>query len=370
MTVPFLDLSWQEKQISDTREALFQEIISSNAFVLGPFVSRFEKEFAQYVGANESVGVSGGTHALTMIFNALNIGKGDEVIMIPTTFFASASSVVFAGATPVFVDIDPLTRDFDFTKLRQAINPNTKAILAVHLYGHAANMQAISDIAEEYNLIVVEDASQAHGALFNGKRVGTFGAASAFSFYPGKNLGAYGDGGAVATDNPEIAKKVRALRNQGCVERYDHTYLGYNGRLDALQAAVLLAKLPHLDKWNQMRREIAEKYLANLAGLPITLPPVRDPAEPVWHLFVIEVAPETREDLIVFLAGKGIATGKHYPIPVHLTPAFNFLNLSEGSYPAAERLAASAVSLPVYPGMTSEQVEVVVEAIKEYFHAN
>ncbi len=260
MNVPFLDLRWQETQIQDDRAKRFSTIIDSTAFVLGPHVAAFEQEFATYIGTTHAVGVSGGTSALMMIFRALGLKEEDEVLMISTTFIASASGVVLGGGRPVLVDIDPQTRDFDFEKLEAAVTRNTKAILVVHLYGQPSDMDQITAFAERHNLLIVEDACQAHGALYKGRRVGSFGTAAAFSFYPGKNLGAYGDGGMVVTNDDEIAKIARALRNQGCVEKYDHEYLGYNARLDALQAAVLSSKLPHLDSWTKKRQMNADLY--------------------------------------------------------------------------------------------------------------
>lgn len=367
MNVPFLDLAWQETQIHDDREERFNDIIKNTAFVLGTHVANFETEFAKYCERDFAVGVSSGTDALTMIFNALGLKADDEVITIPTTFFASATAVIHGGGRPVFVDIDPNTRNFDFAKLEAAITPQTKAIVSVHLYGVPVDMTAVMDIANRHNLLVVEDCCQAHGAFFDGKRVGTFGQAAAFSFYPGKNLGAYGDGGAVVTNNEQIAKHVKAQRNQGCIEKYDHTVLGYNGRLDALQAAVLSSKLPHLDTWNQLRREIADQYVEAFAHLPVGLPYVPSGAVPVWHLFVLQLLEGNRDAFMSFLKERGVATGIHYPIALHRTPALAFLGYREGDFAFAETLASQCVSLPIYPGMTKEQVAYVIETVKSYF---
>lgn len=368
MNVPFLDLTWQETQIREDRERRFAEIIAKSAFVLGPHVAEFEHSFAEYCGTADAVGVSGGTHALTMIFRALGIGEGDEVLMIPTTFTASATSVIYANARPIFSDIDPKTRDFDFVQLEKSVTPRTKAILPVHLYGQPSDMDRINTFAKQHNLFVVEDACQAHGATYKTRRVGSFGAAAAFSFYPGKNLGAYGDGGAVTTNDLELAKTVRALRNQGCFEKYDHKLLGYNGRLDALQAAVLSAKLPHLDSWNEMRRSVAARYLKEFANLPVGLPMEMPETESVWHLFVIELREGAREPFMAVLKEKSIATGIHYPAALHETPALSYLGYKKGDFPHAERLAANCVSLPIFPGMTDEQVSFVISTVREYFH--
>jgi len=368
MNVPFLDLSWQEKQIRAERERAFAEIIEKNAYVLGPYVASFEQAFAEYCDVSETVGVSGGTHALTMIFRALGIEEGDEVLMIPTTFMASATGVIYAGGRPVFSDIDPVTRNFDFSILEKSVTPKTKAILPVHLYGQPADMEQVTDFAKRYNLFVVEDACQAHGARYKGKRVGGFGNAAAFSFYPGKNLGAYGDGGAVTTNSADTAGTVRALRNQGCFEKYDHKLLGYNGRLDALQAAVLSAKLPHLDEWNEMRRAIAMRYLDEFVQLPLQLPVVSENTEPVWHLFVVSLLNGERENFMQTLKDGGIDTGIHYPLALHQTPALAYLGYKNGDFPHAEHLASTCVTLPLYPGMSDEQVAYVIQTVKEYFN--
>lgn len=368
MKVPFLDLSFQEKEIKEERERRFSEIIDSSAYVLGDAVTSFEKDFSAYLGVTHAIGVGGGTHALTMIFQALGIGKGDEVIVSASTFIASVTGLVQLGARPVFVDIDPTTRMPSLSALEKAISPKTKAILAVHLYGQPADMEGIVALAEAHHILVVEDACQAHGALIGGKRVGTFGVASAFSFYPGKNLGAYGDGGAVVTNNDEIARTVKALRNQGCITKYEHEYLGYNSRLDALQAAVLSSKLPRLDVWNQQRTNIAEAYRRGLENTSFGLPPNIPNTKPVWHLFVLDILKGERAHFMTFLQERGIATGIHYPIPPHLTKALAPLGYTEGMFPETERLARSCVSLPIFPGMTEQQTQAVVDAVLSYDH--
>lgn len=367
MTVPFIDLAWQEAQIREDRERRFAEILKDSAYVLGPHVQEFEKSFAEYVGVESAVGVSGGTQALTFIFKSLGIGPGDEVIMIPNTFFASAVGVLEAGGRPVFADIDPETRNFDFNKLEQSITSRTKAILPVHLHGVPADMDAVRAFADAHGLLVIEDACQAHGAQYRGRRVGSFGNAAAFSFYPGKNLGAYGDGGSVVTNDSGLARVVSALRNQGCITKYEHEYLGSNGRLDALQAAVLSAKLPFLDEWNDLRRSIADRYLAGLADTSVKLPHVPPNTEPVWHLFVIEVPGDSRASFQDFMAEHGIATGIHYPFPLHLTKALAGLGYKAGDFPAAEYFAEHCVSLPIYPGMSDDFVEKVISSVRAYF---
>jgi dTDP-4-amino-4,6-dideoxygalactose transaminase len=368
MNVPFIDLAWQEAEIREERMRRFQDVIDTTSFVLGPQVKEFETAFADYTETQYAVGVSGGTDALTIAFRALNIGEGDEVITIPTTFMASVSSFMFTGATPLLVDIDPATRAMDLEQLEAAITPRTKAILAVHLYGLLADMDAIQQIADKHSLLVIEDAAQAHGARYKGRRAGSMSAAAAFSFFPAKNLGAYGDGGALVTSREDVAIMARALRNQGCITKYDHTYIGYNSRLDSLQAAVLIPKLARLDTWNQLRRDIAQSYLTEFSTLPLKLPVVLSDTESVWHLFVVEVPEGERERFMGFLSERGIASGMHYPIALHRTPALAHLNYAEGAFPHAERLAANCVSLPLYPGMKAEQVDAVISAVRAYFH--
>jgi len=368
MNVPFLDLSWQEAHIQEERERRFAKVIASSSYVFGSELEEFEAAFASYTGASYAIGVSGGTHALSMIYRALGIGPGDEVITIPTTFIASVTGLIYAGARPVFVDIDPKTRNFDFSQLEAAITPRTKAILPVHLYGLVADMDRVQALADAHELTVVEDACQAHGATYKGRPAGSMSAAAAFSFYPGKNLGAYGDGGAVVTSDERIASMVRALRNQGCIEKYDHEYLGYNGRLDTLQAAVLSSKLVHLPQWNEMRRGIADRYLTELAGLPLVLPAPLPDTEPVWHLFVVQVPDGEREQFMRHLTDVGVASGIHYPTPLHRTTALSGLGYGDSSFPEAERLAGSCVSLPLYPGMSDDQVAHVIGTVHSYFH--
>ncbi len=368
MTVPFIDLAWQEARIREDRERRFAEIIKDSAYVLGSHVAEFETSFARHVGVESVVGVSGGTQALSFIFKALGIGPGDEVLTIPNTFFASAVGILEAGGRPVFADIDPKTRNFDFSILERSVTPHTKAILPVHLHGVPVDMDALRAFADAHGLLVVEDACQAHGARYRGECVGSFGNAAAFSFYPGKNLGAYGDGGAVVTNDVALARIVSALRNQGCITKYEHEYLGSNGRLDALQAAVLSAKLPFLDEWNAMRRSIADRYLLGLADTPLVLPYVLPDTEPVWHLFVVEVPDARRDSFQAFMAERGIATGIHYPFPLHTTKALSHLGYSQGDFPVAERFAEQCVSLPIYPGMPSEFVDEVIAAAHAYFN--
>jgi dTDP-4-amino-4,6-dideoxygalactose transaminase len=367
MKVPFVDLGWQEAYIRTRRETRFADVIERSAFVLGPEVDAFEKSFAAYCGSSEAVGVANGTDALALIYTALGIGRGDEIVTIPTTFIASISPFIHLGATPVFVDIDEQTRNFDISRLKVAITSRTKAILVVHLYGDIPDMDAILAVAKEYNVPVIEDACQAHGAAYKGKRAGSFGVAAAFSFYPGKNLGAYGDAGAITTNDHALAEKIRKLRNHGGVRKYEHACLGFNSRLDTLQAVVLDEKLKFLDAWNTMRREIARQYRDGLFDIAsMRLPNPSADVEPVYHLYVVEVLKGSRDAFMAALKEKGVSTGVHYPDPLHRTPA---LSVQEyGPFPVAEGYASRIVSLPMYPGMTEEQVAFVVATIRHFFH--
>jgi dTDP-4-amino-4,6-dideoxygalactose transaminase len=368
MKIPFVDLHWQEAQIHVDRERRFRDVIERTAFVLGPEVEEFEQKFALYCGTQDAIAVANGTDALMLIYKALGIGEGDEVITIPTTFIASVSPFAHLGAKPVFVDIDKETRNFNLKELEKAITPRTKAILAVHLYGTMSDMDAVAAIAKRHEVALIEDACQAHGAEYKRKKAGSLGIAAAFSFYPGKNLGAYGDGGAITTSDAELAARIRMLRNHGGVEKYEHTLLGFNSRLDTLQAVVLDEKLKRLPEWNIERRRIANRYIQELEGLPLKLPVVYPDTEPVWHLFVIKVGQDERDSFRAALEKEEIATGLHYPTPLHLSKAFSYLGYKAGDFPESEELAAGCVSLPMYPGMTDAQITHVISAIRAYFH--
>lgn len=369
MNVPFVDLSWQENEIKKERERRFSEVIKKTAFVLGPQVEDFERNFASYCDVREVVSVGNGTDALALIATALSIGADDEVITIPTTFIASISPFLHRGARPVFVDIDPKTRNFDLLALRQAITEKTKAIIVVDLYGDIPDMDAILKLAQDHKVLLIEDACQAHGARFKGKRAGSFGVAAAFSFYPGKNLGAYGDGGAITTNDTEFALRLRKLRNHGGVAKYEHELLGYNSRLDTLQAVVLDEKLKRLDAWNDMRRRIARRYQSELESISaIRLPPQRPDVEHVYHLFVIEMLEDDRAKFMDYMRGQNIGVGIHYPEPLHRVRAISSSRQTCGSFPAAEHYTKRIVSLPLFPGMTEEQIAQVCDAIKQYFH--
>lgn len=368
MNVPFVDLAWQHKAIEDKLKKRFEAIFERASFVGGKDVEEFENNFARYLGVRHAIGVANGTDALFLSLRALGIEPGDEVITIPTTFVATASAIVHAGATPVFVDIDPATRNFDFSLLTLRLGPRARAIIPVHLYGEPADMNAVLRIARAHNLKVVEDASQAHGAEYRGKKVGIFGDFGCFSFYPGKNLGAYGDAGMIVTESEDLAAGVQRIRNHGGIRKYEHEILGYNSRLDSLQAAVLDEKLKFLDEWNQMRVRIARMYDDGLRGVKeiAVFPPAAD-ASPVYHLYVVKLCSGDRVDFIRYMNDRGIATGIHYPEPVHLLQPFQRFGYKKGDFPIAEEYMRAIVSLPIFPGMTDDQVQYVIKAVKEYF---
>lgn len=364
MEIPFVDLRAQYRQIQSEVDPAVLAVMQRGDFVLGGAVSEFEREFAQYCNVEHCVGVDSGYSALELIVRAYDIGPGDEVITAANTFIATTLAISNAGATPVLVDCDPHTYNIDATKIEAAITPRTKAIMPVHLYGQTADMDAIVDIARKHGLFVFEDAAQASGARYKGRRAGSLGDAAAFSFYPGKNLGAYGDGGAVTTDDAAIAEKIRLLRNIGQKVKYHHEVKGFNNRLDTIQAAVLKVKLPHLDGWNANRRRAAAKYAELLADLPFVTPATADYAEHIFHLYVVRMS--GRESLMDHLKEKGIATGLHYPIPIHLQPAYAELGYKRGDFPVTEAYADEIVSLPIFPELDDEKVAYVANAIHEF----
>lgn len=365
MEIPFVDLKAQYRQIKDEVDPAVLAVMQRGDFVLGGAVSEFEREFAEYCNTEHCVGVDSGYSALELIVRAYDIGPGDEVITAANTFIATTLAISNTGATPVLVDCDPQTYNIDASKIEAAITPRTKAIMPVHLYGQAADMDAIVGIARKHGLLVFEDAAQASGARYKGRRAGSLGDAAAFSFYPGKNLGAYGDGGAVTTNDAAIAEKIRLLRNIGQKVKYYHEVKGYNHRLDTIQAAVLRVKLPYLDGWNASRRRAAATYAEMLAGLPIVAPETADYAEHIFHLFVVRVS-GGREALMDRLKGAGIATGLHYPIPIHLQPAYVELGYKRGDFPVTEAYADEILSLPIFPELDDEKVAYVANAIREF----
>jgi dTDP-4-amino-4,6-dideoxygalactose transaminase len=362
-TVPFLDLKAQYRQLEAEILPALRQVCENCTFTLGPTVKAFEERFARYCAARHCVAVNSGTSALHLALRCLDIGPGDEVITVPMTFVATVWAISYVGATPVFVDVDPATRTMDPARLKAAITPRTRAILPVHLYGQPANMDRILQVAEKHRLPVVEDAAQAHGARCRGRRVGGLGRMGCFSFYPGKNLGAYGEAGALVTDDPELADRARALRDHGQRQKHRHEAIGYNYRMSGFQGAVLDVKLKYLDEWNAARRAHAQRYLAGLAGLPqVGLPVLDDELESVFHLFVIEV--DDRDRIAARLKTEGIDTGLHYPVPVHLQPAYHALGLPPGSFPVSERLARRCLSLPLFPELSDEQIDYVCTRLR------
>lgn len=340
------------------------EILDSGWYVLGNEVSCFEEEWAQYVGSKYCVGLASGLDALWISFKMLNIGAGDEVIVCANAYIACVMGITMNGATPVFVEPDEFD-NIDAEKIEEVITPNTKAILAVHLYGQACNMTKIMELAHKYNLRVVEDCAQSHGNHWNGQTVGTFGDVGCFSFYPSKGCGAFGDAGCIVTDNEELEKKFRIFRNYGSEKRYHNKMVGSNSRLDELQAGLLRVKLRHLEEFNKERCKIAESYYAGIKNPLIQLPMIRPGADSTWHQFVVHV-PKYRDALVEFLKERGIETLIHYPIPPHLSDAYRYLGYKKGDYPIAEKYADEVLSLPMYNGMTEEELRMVIETINSF----
>jgi dTDP-4-amino-4,6-dideoxygalactose transaminase len=361
--VPFVDLSAQYATIVKEIDQAILKVLHGTDFILGRDVALFEQEFAAFCNAKCAVGVDSGTTALELALRAYGIGPGDQVITAANTFIATAFAISDTGARPVFVDAAPETYTINALQIESAITQRTKAIIPVHLYGQPADLDPILEISRRHGLVVIEDACQAHGARYKGKRVGSLAHAAAFSFYPAKNLGAYGDGGMLVTNDERIAESIRLLRNYGQREKYHHVVKGYNRRLDTLQAAVLRVKLKHLDKWNAARQECALAYKKLLAGGEVTLPHQGNYAEHVYHLYVIRTANRAR--MQTFLKERGIATGIHYPIPIHLQPAYTDLGYKKGSFPVAEEQAEEVLSLPMYAELAQEMIEYVAEVIQE-----
>ena len=365
MKVPFATFVPMHNEIRKDLDAAYNQVLNRSYFIQGEECTKFEEEFAAYCGAKYCIGVATGLDALWLVLKAMGIGKGDEVIVPSNTYIATALAVSFVGAKPVFVEPTIETYNIDVTKIEEKINGNTKAIIAVHLQGRAADMDAINALAKKHNLKVIEDAAQAHGTTYKGKKVGILGDAAGFSFYPGKNLGALGDGGCVVTNDKEIADKVRALGNYGSDYKYHHIYQGTNSRLDEMQAAFLRVKLPHLDKWNTDRKRIAEKYLTGITNPLIKLPLAsNDEYEHIYHVFVIRC--DKRDELEKYLNDNGIGTVKHYPIPMHLQEAYKELGLKQGDLPIAEEISNTVLSIPMYYGMTDEEVEYVIEVLNRF----
>jgi len=351
----------QYRSIKPEIDAAVLRVLDSSQFILGEEVVAFEKEFAAYCGTSDAIGVNSGTSALHLALLAAGIGPGDEVITVPFTFVATAAAIVYAGATPVFVDIDPETCNMAPGEIERAITSRTKAIMPVHLYGHPADMDPILEIARRRHLLVIEDAAQAHGAEYKGRRCGSMGVMAAFSFYPGKNLGAYGEGGAVVTSDPALAKKVRVMRSWGEERRYEHSVKGFNYRMDGIQGAILRVKLRHLEAWTEARRARAADYARAFAGAGITLPVEQPQCRHVYHVYAIR-SPH-RDATRAALQAADIQSGVHYPIPVHLQPAHADLGYTRGDFPVTEEVAAQVLSLPMFPEMTTGQVQTVAAAV-------
>ncbi len=361
--VPFLDLRAQHDPIRSELLAAIEQVIDQNAFAGGPFVQRFEESFATFCGTTHAIGVGNGTDALWLALLALGVGPGDEVITVPATFMATAEAISYCGAKPVFVDIDERTYTMDPQFLEAAITPRTKAIVPVHLYGQMADMDPIMEIANRHKLPVVEDACQAHGAEYKGRKAGSIGAAGCFSFYPGKNLGALGEAGAVVTNDSDLATRIRVLREHGQQKRYVHSHIGWNARMDGMQAAMLSIKLQKLAQGNAARLANAKRYSQLLAGTPgLLLPTVAEYGTPVFHLYVVRVA--DRDSVLDQLGKRGVSCGIHYPCPIHRQEAYRHLGLAEGSFPVSERCAAEVLSLPMFPELTEAHIDKVVREVK------
>jgi dTDP-4-amino-4,6-dideoxygalactose transaminase len=366
--LPLVDLRAQHASIAAEVQAALDRVISNTDFILGADVAGFETEFAQYCEAAHCVGLDSGMSALELGMRAMGIGPGDEVITPAGSFIASSSAISFTGATPVWVDVDARTYNIDPDLIEAAITPRTRAIMAVHLYGQPADMDRILDIGRRHGLPVIEDACQSHGARYKGRRTGSMGVFAAFSFYPAKNLGAYGDAGALTTNDAELAEKVRMMRNYGQRAKYDHVYLAWNRRLDTIQAAVLRVKLRHLDGWNQARRTVASLYAELLQESGAGLPYASADSEHVYHLYVVRV--EERERVQRELAAGGVSTGIHYPVPIHLQEAYRGTGFGRGSFPVTESAAERVLSLPMYPELTEAGVRRVAAALAQAVSAS
>ncbi len=362
--VPFLDLAAHHAPLRAEFDRAIGEVIDSGAFAGGPFVEKFEADFSAHNNSLFAVGVGSGTEALWLVMLACGIGEGDEVITVPTTFMATAEAITFCGARPVFVDVNDCTYTMDPAELEGALTPRTKAIIPVHLFGQPADMDPILEFARKHDLFVIEDAAQAHGAEYKGRKVGTLGDAGCFSFYPGKNLGAFGEAGAVVTDNVELQEKVRILRDHGQTRKYHHTMVGWNCRMDGIQAAVLRVKLQHLDTGNSLRRAHALQYKEALDGLDEVVKPFEASfARHVYHVYAIRV--QERDEVLAFLAENGIQCGVHYPVPIHLQKAYRNLGYKTGDLPVSERTALEFLSLPMFPELTEAQIEMVSLSLRD-----
>lgn len=364
MKIPFVSFKPLEKELDSGLRAAFERVYSNSWYIEGDEDKNFERKFAEYCGIDYCIGVGNGLDALILILKALGIGRGDEVIVPSNTYIATVLAVTYVGATPVLVEPDIKTFNINPDNIESKITDNTKVIMPVHLYGQACDMDPIMEIADKYNLYVVEDCAQAHGATYKGRKIGTFGIAAGFSFYPGKNLGALGDAGAVITNDKGLADKIRAIGNYGSDYKYHHIYKGNNSRLDELQAAFLSVKLEHLEKMNIDRRRIADRYLKGIDNPNVILPYVMSENVPVWHIFGIRC--NNRNDLEMYLNERGIGTNKHYPIPIHMQECYSDLGIDEGELPIAEEISSTELSLPLYYGMTDEEIDYVITSINSF----
>lgn len=363
MRVPFSVLERQYKMYQEEYENKALKVLRKGWYILGEETEKFEKEYASYTGTKYSLGIDNGLNALVLAFRALNIGPGDEVIVQGNTFIATVMGITKNGAVPIFVEPDKFY-NIDIEKIEEKITEKTKAICIVHLYGQATKMDKVLELCKKYNLKLVEDCAQAHGAEFNGQKVGSFGDIGCFSFYPGKNLGCFGDGGAITTNDEEIYKRIKMLRSYGSEKKYHHIEVGYNARLDELQAGLLRVKLSHLSELTKERENIVQRYLTEIKNPLIKLPKLRENCTHVWHLFVVKV--EDRDKFQKYLEENGIGTVIHYPIPPHLSEAYKYLGYKVGDYPITEDYANTVVSLPLYNGMAKEEIDYVIEKINEY----
>jgi len=363
MKVPFVDLGLLHREIEDELRDVFSRVLANSSFVLGPEVEQFEQDFSAYCGSAQCIAVNTGTAAIHLVLAALGIGPGDEVITVPHTFIATAEAITAVGATPVFIDIDPTSYCMEPGGIEAAITSRTRAIIPVHLYGQVADMDPILAVANHYGIPVVEDACQAHGAEYKGRRAGSLGVAGCFSFYPGKNLGALGEGGAVTTNDLELAKCIRMWRDHGSRKKYEHQFAGHNMRMEGLQGGILAVKLKYLDRWNRQRRQAADDYAISLGGSQLILPSEISYGRHVYHLYVVQA--DDRDGLRRQLAEAGVESGLHYPIPLHLQEAYRHLGYNKGAFPVTERLTDHILSLPIYPGISAEAIAHVAAEVQE-----
>lgn len=363
--IPYLDLRAQIQPLRAEIDAAIARTIDHTSFCLGPDVAQFEKDFAKFCGAEHCVAFNSGTSALHVALMLLGVGTGDEVVTTPFTFVATSWAISYVGAKPVYVDIDDTTFNLNPKLIEKAITPRTKAILPVHLYGQPFNVDAIQEICRRHRLPLLEDACQSHGAKWKGKTIGTFGEISCYSFYPGKNLGAFGEGGALVTNNAEFAKRARSLREHGSTVRYYHDEVGFNYRMEGIQGAVLGIKLKHLEKWTRERQRVAKRYAELLAGTPLQLPREAAGAESVWHLYVVRHP--RRDELKKYLDANGVGCALHYPLPLHLQKCYASLGHKAGDFPVAEKAASECLSLPIYAELTDAQIQRVAQVVKEFF---